>query len=125
MPDKAVYHAKEAIRLDPLSPGHYIRLGRAYYHLRQYEDALRMHKKVIELMEKVTYTPHYPHIHLAMVYSELDRNEEAHANMKKVLEFSPKFNLEGRRRSLNFKDPADSEREIEALRKAGAPEHPP
>ena len=44
---------------------------------------------------------------------------------KKVLEVWPRFNLEGRRRTLFFKDPAASEREIEALRKAGAPEHPP
>jgi TolB-like protein/class 3 adenylate cyclase/Tfp pilus assembly protein PilF len=122
---EAVYHGKEAIRFDPFQPAHYLRLGRAYYHLRQYEDAIRMHKKVIELMQKVPYNPRFPHLHLAMVYSELGRDEEARAHIKKVLEFYPRFNLEDRRRALFFKDPADSEREIEALRKAGAPEHPP
>ena len=76
-------------------------------------------------MQKVPYNPRWPHLHLAMVYSELGRDEEARAHMKKVLEFYPRFNLEGRRRALFFKDPANSEREIEALRKAGAPEHTP
>jgi tetratricopeptide (TPR) repeat protein len=123
--EEAVYHLKEAIRLNPLQPVHRINLGRLYYHLRQYEDAITMHKKAIELMKKVPTNPEWPHLHLAMVYSELGRDEDALAHMKKVLEYYPRFNLEERRGAIFFKDPANTEREIEALRKAGAPEHPP
>jgi hypothetical protein len=45
--------------------------------------------------------------------------------MEKLLEYYPDFNLEDRRKALHFKDQALIEREINGLRKAGAPEHPP
>jgi hypothetical protein len=67
----------------------------------------------------------YPHIYYAMVYSKLDRDKEANNHMEKVLQYNPKFNLEARRRVSLFKNKEDTDREIEALRKAGAPEHPP
>jgi adenylate cyclase len=124
-PEEAAYHAKEAVRLDPLAPTHTLRLGRAYYQLRQYENAIRAQKKAIKLGQRVPSNPRWPHLHLAMNYAELGRAEEARAQMKKVLEYYPRFNLEERRRTLFFKDPAETEREIEALRKAGAPEKPP
>jgi tetratricopeptide (TPR) repeat protein len=117
----SVYHVKEAIRLNPLQPINYNVLGRVYYHLRQYEDAIRMQKKCIELMQKGPTTRWAPHLHLSMVYSELGRDEEARAHMKKVLEYYPGFNLKERRGAIFFKDPANTEREIEAFRKAGAP----
>jgi adenylate cyclase len=122
---EAVYQGKKAIRLDPLSPANPLVLGRAYFHLRQYEDAIEMHKKSLELMKYIPFNPAWPHLHLSMVYSEFGRDEEAYAHMQKVLKFDPRFNLEERRNALFFKDPADADREIEALRKAGAPEHPP
>lgn len=122
---QAVYQGKEAIRLDPLSPANPLILGRAYFHLRQYEDAIEMHKKSLELMKYIPFNPTWPHLHLSMVYSELGNDEEARTHMKKVLEFYPRFNLEERRNALFFEDTANADREIEALRKAGAPEHPP
>ena len=45
--------------------------------------------------------------------------------MQNVLEYEHKFNLESRRKANPYKNPADNEREISALRKAGAPETPP
>jgi hypothetical protein len=52
-------------------------------------------------------------------------DKDARAHMKRVLESYPRYNLEERRKTIFFKNPANTEREIEALRKAGAPEHPP
>ncbi|CAB1076056.1 Adenylate cyclase (EC [Olavius algarvensis Delta 1 endosymbiont] len=123
--EEAVYHQKEAIRLNPLQPFFHLDLGRQYFHLRRYEDAIKIYDKVFDLMKKVPLNPRWPHVHLAMIYSELGRYEEARTHMKKVLEYYPKFNLEDRRIAITFMDPANTEREIEALRKAGAPEHPP
>jgi len=60
-----------------------------------------------------------------MIYSELAQEAEARAHMKEVLTIEPEFNLEDRRKQSPFKDPVDNERELDALRKAGAPEHPP
>ena len=84
-----------------------------------------MHKKNLELALELGQNPRIAYLHLAMVYSEAGRDEEAREYMKKLLESWPSFNLEARRRSLHFKDPTINEREIAALRKAGAPEKAP
>jgi TolB-like protein/Tfp pilus assembly protein PilF len=123
--EESVYHLKEAIRTSPLEPVYYIDQGRRYFHLKRYEDAIRMHKKALELSQRVPIPPWWPHLHIAMVYSELGREKEAREHMKKLLESHPKFNLKDRRNQIFFVDPANTEREIEALRKAGAPERPP
>ena len=103
----------------------YVRLGRAYFHLKQYEDAIRMHEKCSDLVQKGVGKSWWSHLHLAMVYGELGRESEDRAHMEKLLEYYPNFNLEDRRNSLHFKDPNLIDRELNALRKAGAPEHPP
>ncbi|MDJ0987382.1 MAG: tetratricopeptide repeat protein [Desulfobacterales bacterium] len=122
---ESISYYQKAIRLNPMGPGNYVRLGRAYYHLKQYEDAIRMHEKCLEIVQKGIGAKWWAHLHLAMVYGELGREAEARAHMEKLLEYWPKFNLEDRRKSLHFKDPTLIERELNALRKAGAPEHPP
>ena len=123
--DESEYYAKEAIRLDPLQPANYLRLGRVYFHKDRYDDAIRMHMKVLELMKMVPYNESWPHTHLSMVYGESGQEDMARLHMNKVLELNPKFNLEARRRTFYFEDPAYGEKELSALRKAGAPEHPP
>jgi adenylate cyclase len=122
---EAVIFFEEAIRLNPKLALNYLRVGRIYYHLRQYEDAVRMHQKCYDLVREGHGAKWWPHLHLAMVYSEMGREAEARSHMRELIEVWPKFNLEDRSRSLHFKDPALVERELTALRKAGAPEHPP
>jgi hypothetical protein len=68
---------------------------------------------------------YFPHVYFAMLYGKFGREQEAQYHMEKVLEYNPKFNLESRRKLSLFKNIEDTDREIEALRKAGAPEHPP
>ena len=60
-----------------------------------------------------------------LLFGMMGRDEEARAHMKKVLEYDPRFNIEDRRKRNLFKDQALNERELDAHRKAGAPEHPP
>ena len=67
----------------------------------------------------------WPNVQLAQVYAELGQYEKARSHMQIVLEHDHKFNLESRRKANPYKNSADNDREIEALRKAGAPEHPP
>ena len=52
-------------------------------------------------------------------YSELDREEEARAEVAEVLRINPKYSLEGVRQRLPFKDPVQLECILAALRKAG------
>ena len=59
---------------------------------------------------------------LTATYAEADRVEKARAMVKKILEHSPKFSLKWPKRILRYKDPADKERIIANLRKAGVPE---
>ena len=59
------------------------------------------------------------HQFLAAIYSELGREEEARAEAAEVLRISPNFSLEVLRQRLPYKDPADLERFLDGLRKAG------
>jgi adenylate cyclase len=56
---------------------------------------------------------------LAASYSELGREEEARAEIAEVVKMNPQFSLEGMRQRWPYKDPADLERYLAALRKAG------
>jgi hypothetical protein len=60
-----------------------------------------------------------------MAYGMLDQDKEASDHIQKLLEILPQFNLEYRRKVSPFKNKEDTDREIDALRKAGAPENPP
>jgi len=59
------------------------------------------------------------HLNLAVVYTELGRDAEARAEVAEVLQVAPKFSLEGLQQRLLYKDPAENERVLAALRKAG------
>ena len=125
-PDKAVPLFKKAMRLDPYYYWNIpYNLGRAYYQPRKYNDAILMFEHVLEMCKEGSCNQKWPNMQLSQVYAELGQYEKARSHMQKVLEHDPKFNLESRRKANPYKNPADNEREIEALRKAGAPEHPP
>lgn len=60
----------------------------------------------------------------AAIYVRLGRLEEAQAVIEKFLEKAPEYDLGKLRLNLKdkFRNPADAERNIENLRKAGLPE---
>jgi adenylate cyclase len=90
-------------------------LGGAYYLAGRYEEALDALQKALPLNPNFLPT----HETLAIVYSELGREEEARAEVAEVLRLSPNYSLEGLRQRLPYKDPAEGERYLAALRKAG------
>jgi adenylate cyclase len=59
------------------------------------------------------------HLTLAAVYSELGREAEARAEAAEVLRINPHFSLEVHRQREPLKDPAQLERQLTALRRAG------
>ena len=81
----------------------------------RYEEAIAAFKKAL------TRNPNLlpAHVNLAVIYSELGREEEARAEVAEVLRINPNFSLEVLRQRLPYKDPADLERYLAALRKAG------
>jgi hypothetical protein len=56
---------------------------------------------------------------LAVIYSELEQQEEARAEAAEVLRLNPNFSLEVFKQRLPYKDQTESERILTALRKAG------
>ncbi len=59
------------------------------------------------------------HVLLAVIYSELGREEEARVEVTEILRISPHYSLEVVRQRIPYKDLAVLERQVAALRKAG------
>src|SRR5262249_16414923 len=115
-PEEAIGLIETAMRLNPHYPASYLFiLGTDYRLMGRYEEAIAGLKKA--LTRKPDLLP--AHINLAVVYSELGREEEARAEAAEVLRLNPKYSLEVLRQINPFKDPAVNERLIAALRKAG------
>jgi adenylate cyclase len=125
--DDAIELVKRAMRLHPYYPAYYLRwLGEAYLMTGHYEDALTVYKQQLGRSQgefQILRT----HIYMAEVYIGLCREEEARTHTAEVLKLNPKFSLEQARKYgiHGYKDPALLERRLNALRKAGLPEHAP
>jgi adenylate cyclase len=118
-PEEAIGLMKKAMRLNP----HYDQyqawytyaLGNSYRLAGQNEEAITTLKR--SLIHNPSWWPSY--IFLAVIYSEQGQEEEARAAAAEVLRINPNFSLELGRQSWPYKDPAQLERDIAALRKAG------
>jgi adenylate cyclase len=115
-PEEALQAIEKAMRLNPhYPPLNLLELGGAYRLMGRYEEAIAALKRA------VIGNPDFliPHFHLAIIYSELGREEEAQAEGAEILRISPTLSLAEARSRLPFKDPAEAERNLAALRKAG------
>ena len=120
--DESIQLAKKAIRLHPFAPAlYYHYLGSAYFMTGQLDESITTIKKALHA--RPNYLP--AHAFLAACYSSLDRHAEAAAAADEVRRINPKFNLESYAKRLPYKNKADKERYIAALRKAGLPDNPP
>jgi adenylate cyclase len=116
--DEAIDQFKQAIRLDPF-PEYYFftHLGRCYRMKGQYEEALSEFKKALHVRPDAMFN----NVQLAAIYALLERQEDADAAVKKVLEMAPSYSLENVK-AYPYKNQADLKLLIDALRKAGFPE---
>ena len=117
-PDEAIGYLNKAIRLNPFPP-YYIpkSMGHSYLLRGHYEKALTEYKKALQLAPKA------PEVHalLAVNYILLGREEEAHASAEKTLELVPNASLSFFAKKP-YKNQADLELILDAMRKAGFPE---
>jgi adenylate cyclase len=120
--EDSIIYGKKSIRLDPFATivsFHW--LGRAYFMTGQYDEAIQTFRKALGISPN--YLP--GHAFLAASYISLGRETEAAAAAEEVLRIKPKFCLESYAKTLPYKNKADIERYLVALRKAGLPETPP
>ena len=116
-PEEAIRAVEAAIRLNPHYPAFYVsNLGISYYLLGQHQEA------ILALQRAHTINADYlfAYLVLAAVYSELDRIEEAKAEMRRGIAVNPNFaSLDRLRQMFPLKNPAEQERWLNNLRKAG------
>ena len=110
---------QRAVRLNPLHPAWYLYgIGEAYYGARQYARA------IAPLRAAVNRFPNFitPRRHLAAAYAQMDRLEEARAEIATVRELDPSVCLALYRGRLRYEKMEDLEHYLDGLRKAGLPE---
>jgi adenylate cyclase len=113
--EKAIEVIKQAQRLDPHSWVLYqMTLGWSYLLTRRHDEAIATQQRVLSRTRDMLD----PHLILTICYSELGR-EEVQVEAAEVLRVSPSFSLDVVKQRWPFKDPADLERLLAALRKAG------
>jgi adenylate cyclase len=118
-PEETIELTKKAMRLSPYYPDWYLGvLGTAYRLVGDYDAAIAAYDKRRERNPHSTM----PYLGLALVYSEVGRDEEARAAASEVLKRNPKISLNQVRNRLPYKDPAEVDRIIAALRDAGLPD---
>jgi adenylate cyclase len=115
-PKEAITMCKEAIRLDPIPVSlYYQSLTNAYCLTGQYEEAIAAGKKATSLGPNNLVA----HAFLAAAYALHGREEEARIEAAEVLRINPKFLIDSWAKTMPYKNQADKELTIGALRKAG------
>jgi len=115
-PDEAIGFVKKAMRLDPHYPPWLVfHLADSYFLLRRYDES------IAALQDALSRNPDFLPARrvLAIVYTELNREKEARAEVGEILRISPGASLERWRERTPFKNQVDLERFILGLRKAG------
>ncbi|MGB7066705.1 MAG: adenylate/guanylate cyclase domain-containing protein [Syntrophobacteria bacterium] len=114
--EESIPEYKKALRLDPIPKNNlFWSLGLSYAYMGQYKEAMTWCEKAVrqepdDLLARIMMT---------VVYSLSGRDEEARAEAAEVLRIQPKFTLKGFEKRLTYKRKEDSEKFLNALRKAG------
>jgi adenylate cyclase len=124
--DDAIELVKKAMRLHPYYPAYYLQwLGAAYRMTGRYEEAIIVYKQLLERSLKGDYISLGAHLFLADVYAEVGLEKEARYHAAEVIKIKPNFSLESVNKvsTYQYKNPIYLERRLNALRKAGIPDH--
>lgn len=93
-------------------------MGHAYYMLGNYEQAIEVSKKGLQL-DSSNYGSM---VTLAASYARLDRQAEAKRHVDQLLRLIPRFNLRALRKNPMFLRPEHIDKLVEGMRLAGVPE---
>jgi TolB-like protein/cytochrome c-type biogenesis protein CcmH/NrfG len=119
--DGAVEQIQKAIRLSPMDPfivywfGH---LGLAAFAAERYEEAVQWAAKAIQ------QNPRFPGGQrlITASYGQLGKIREARASLHELLRLMPGMTADDVRRQVPYRKPADMDRYLDGLRKAGLPQ---
>jgi len=102
-------------------------LGEALTMAGHYKEAISVNQQLLERSkkEKLRGMIVGAHAFLAIGYSMSGREEEARYHVAEGLKNDPDWSLETEQQIYSYRNPADMDRHLDALRKAGLPEHPP
>jgi adenylate cyclase len=116
-PAEAIPILEKALRLSPVKPFSMslANLGNSHRMIGKYEEAVPFYKRLLKDLPM-----HLPgNIGLTATYAQMGRMEDARAQAAELMKIDPRFSLERWARTLRYRDPADTERVLDALRKAG------
>jgi adenylate cyclase len=116
---EALVPLQTAFRLDPKPPYLFFTyLAMAYYNTDMHEEAIAASKKALGLAPGSLMD----HLWLAVTYSALGREKEARAEIEEARKLNSRMSITHLSRVFPYKNPADLERVLNDLRKAGLPE---
>jgi TolB-like protein/class 3 adenylate cyclase/Flp pilus assembly protein TadD len=114
--EEAIPLFKKAIRLSPIPPARCLfNMAACYRIIGQYEDAIAIYKKILQKQPDQVLA----HLGLAATLMLAGREDEARTQAAELLRIDPKFSLERFAKTLTYKNQAEIDRYIGALRKAG------
>ena len=115
-PEEAIPFFQKAIRLNPFgSSSLYLDFGVALRMTARFEEAVWAYKKAIQLAPNNIPA----HVSLTATYSMMGREKEARDEAAEVLKINPKFSVDSYAKILPYKDQSQSDKFVNALRKAG------
>ena len=119
--DEAAERLDMALRLSPRDPFRYWWLayrGFADFAEERHEEAAEWARKALQI------NPDFPSGHrlLASTYGRMGRIDEARTALEELLRIMPGVTIATTREQVPWKHPADMERYLDGLRKAGLPE---
>jgi adenylate cyclase len=117
--EEAVASVKRAMRLDPHHPDWYWQgLGLALWVGGQYTNAISAFNSIANLVD-------FDYAYLAACCVSIGEIDQAKSYVTELLRIKPDATVRYYKKSANYKNDADLERFLDALRKAGLPEKPP
>ncbi len=117
-PEESLQLIRRAMRLNPNYPLWYLMVMEEAYRLTgRYDEAIETIKEELRRLDMF-----FTRTRLALYYAQSGRDEEARAEIARVLSVKPDMNLKIWANANFFKDPSRLERDLADLRRVGLPE---
>ena len=121
--EKAIELMNKAMRLSPYYPAFYLSfLSRSFAFLGRYEEAIATSDQLYDRSRGGEYPEDWSLVHLAGIYTDSGREEEARSFMAQALKINPGLSMKFFKQSQPFKNPVHLQRELETLIRSGFPQ---